>query len=277
VAALICIFYGFAKINGSQFTIIDSELAKPLGEVSGFWLTWHYFGYSPIYGNLIAAVQIGGGILLVFPRTSLLGALVLLPVAANIVLLDIFYGIPVALPPAVIVLVCLIVILATHAARLKQVLLLDPVRGRGRAAARVAALAAVIAAAYATTWWTANYNNRAPTPIDGIWTTVADERTIPDADRWDRVFFEYNRAHMAVVRNRSGIYDVNHFEIDPEGIVRIWDQWISKGTLLMEGRREADGRIRLRPAGQAGGAAVVIERTSAGAALRTVGAGHDEH
>ena len=44
VAATICILYGFAKINGSQFTVLDSELTKPLGDVSGFWLTW-YFGY----------------------------------------------------------------------------------------------------------------------------------------------------------------------------------------------------------------------------------------
>jgi len=30
-----CILYGFAKLNGSQFTVLDSELAKPMGEVSG--------------------------------------------------------------------------------------------------------------------------------------------------------------------------------------------------------------------------------------------------
>ena len=65
IAAVICILYGFAKLNGSQFTVLDSELTKPLGEVSGFWLTWYYFGYSPVYGNLLALIQIGGGILLV--------------------------------------------------------------------------------------------------------------------------------------------------------------------------------------------------------------------
>src|SRR5687768_13827302 len=30
IAAVLCIVYGFAKINGSQFTVLDSELAKPL-------------------------------------------------------------------------------------------------------------------------------------------------------------------------------------------------------------------------------------------------------
>lgn len=60
-AALILIVYGFAKLNGAQFTILDSELDKPMGEVSGFWLTWYFFGYSGVYGNIIAIVQIAGG------------------------------------------------------------------------------------------------------------------------------------------------------------------------------------------------------------------------
>jgi hypothetical protein len=30
IAATLCILYGFAKINGSQFTVLDSELTKPL-------------------------------------------------------------------------------------------------------------------------------------------------------------------------------------------------------------------------------------------------------
>ncbi len=37
--AFVIIAYGWAKIMGSQFTILDSELDKPLGEISGFWLT----------------------------------------------------------------------------------------------------------------------------------------------------------------------------------------------------------------------------------------------
>jgi hypothetical protein len=51
VAVVLCIVYGFAKLTGAQFTILDSELTRPLGQVSGFWLTWYYFGFSPIYGS----------------------------------------------------------------------------------------------------------------------------------------------------------------------------------------------------------------------------------
>ena len=93
IAAALCFVYGFAKINGSQFTILDSELTRPLGEVSGFWLTWYYFGYSPVYGTFLALAQIGAGILIIVPRTALAGALLLLPMVANILLIDLFYGI----------------------------------------------------------------------------------------------------------------------------------------------------------------------------------------
>src|SRR5947209_5464086 len=93
VASFLILFYGFAKLNGSQFTVLASELDKPLGQVSGFWLTWYYFGYSPIYGNIIALVQILGGVLLMFRKTTLLGSCLLLPIITNIILVDIFYRI----------------------------------------------------------------------------------------------------------------------------------------------------------------------------------------
>ena len=41
-AAGLLMVYGFAKLNGSQFTVLDSELTKPMGQVSGFLLTWYY-------------------------------------------------------------------------------------------------------------------------------------------------------------------------------------------------------------------------------------------
>src|SRR5688572_4562733 len=119
VAAVLAILYGFAKINGSQFTILDSELARPMGDVSGFWLTWYYFGYSAVYGTLLALVQIVAGVLIVLPRTKLVGALLLLPVVINIVLIDIFYGVDLGgLAAALVLLTCVLMTLAPHARRL---------------------------------------------------------------------------------------------------------------------------------------------------------------
>ena len=115
LVAVLIITYGFAKLNGSQFTILDSELDKPLGQVSGFWLTWYYFGYSQFYGNFIGLAQVLGGVLLMFGRTTLLGACLLLPIIANIILVDIFFSIdPGALLVALFIEVALLIILGPN-------------------------------------------------------------------------------------------------------------------------------------------------------------------
>ena len=241
LGALICIVYGFAKINESQLTVLDSELARPLGEVSGFWLTWHYFGYSTPYGTLIALVQIVGGLLLVWPRTALLAAVLLLPVFANIVLVNIFYGINLgATVVALVVLGCLLAVIAPHFERLKTaVILTSP--AREHRALRLAAMVLTLAFAWAFTWWAANYNNRLPTPIDGVWVVAPESPQV----RWQRAFFERNRAHMVVLRAADGTDKTHHFEVDQQGIVRIWERWLTKGNLLMEGSVDGAGQLVL--------------------------------
>jgi hypothetical protein len=87
--------YGFAKILKTQFQTPDYRLDMPLGEVSGFGLTWYYFGYSYILAVIIALFQIGGSILLLYRRTTLLGTIILLPVLFNILLINVFYDIAV--------------------------------------------------------------------------------------------------------------------------------------------------------------------------------------
>jgi hypothetical protein len=87
--------YGFAKIFKTQFTTADFIKDIPLGEVNGFNLTWYYFGYSYTLAVIIALFQIGGSILLLFRRTTLLATLILLPVMVNIVLINMFYNIAV--------------------------------------------------------------------------------------------------------------------------------------------------------------------------------------
>ncbi|MDO1445184.1 hypothetical protein Q0590_02925 [Rhodocytophaga aerolata] len=93
--AFIISTYGFAKIFKIQFTTADFIKDMPLGEVNGFYLTWHYFGYSYTLAVIIALFQIGGSILLLFRRTTLLGTMVLLPVMVNILFINMFYSIAV--------------------------------------------------------------------------------------------------------------------------------------------------------------------------------------
>lgn len=246
------VLYGFAKLNDAQFTVLDSELDRPMGEVAGFWLTWYYFGYSAVYGSLIALVEVAGGLLLTLRRWWLAGALVLLPIIGNIALVDVFYGVDLgATVVAFLLLAGLVVLVAPHASRL-----LDVVRtgeGDGDRGGRVGgwtARTAIVALAFAVTWWAANVNNRRPTAIDGVWDVVAAEGALADVDR---VFFERNRAFMAVLRDTAGSYTQRHFEVDEAGGVRVWADWLSRGELLLEGTMEDDGTVRLAAADGTGG------------------------
>ena len=192
VAVAFCLLYGFDKLTGAQFTILDSELTKPMGQVSGFWLTWYYFGYSPVYGTLIALTQIGGGLLVAFRHTALVGALILVPVFVNIILIDVCFGVdPGATIVALIVLGCLIAVIAPNVNALKAAVL-QPTTPY-RATPRVIAVGVLLVSAWAFSHWTANYNNRLPTKIDGIWAVAADSAA---RSPWRRLFFEYNRAYM---------------------------------------------------------------------------------
>lgn len=258
VASFLILIYGFAKLNGSQFTVLDSELDKPLREVSGFWLTWHYFGYSPVYGNFIALAQLLGGVLLMFRKTTLLGACLLLPVVTNIIFVDIFYGIELdALGAALVIEAALLLIVAAHGEELFELfwkrqnsLFPSESQGRGRRPGKYAVRALMVALPFAFTYWIANYNNRVPTPLDGVWevSEVSANLEASPGGVPSVVFFERERGRLCVFKLRGGDYDWHHFEVD-EGAraVTVWRRWIQKGAKVFEGRYELDGRaLRLR-------------------------------
>lgn len=94
--AFIFISYGVAKLLGTQFIRAGMTLDHALSELSGFELTWAYFGYSPLYSHFIALGQITFAALLLFQRTARLGMLGLLPIVLNIVLVNFAYNISVA-------------------------------------------------------------------------------------------------------------------------------------------------------------------------------------
>jgi hypothetical protein len=94
ISAYLVLTYGTRKlIGGGQFASGHAFGYRPIGSLSGFELTWFYYGYSHIYGTILGLTQILGGVLLLFRKSALLGAAVLTPVMANILMINIFFHI----------------------------------------------------------------------------------------------------------------------------------------------------------------------------------------
>lgn len=86
--------FGWEKLFHLQLGgMPQSKLDMPLSSFSAQELFWSFFSYSYPFSCIIAICQIAGALLLLFRRTRLLGVFILLPVLANILLMDIFYQI----------------------------------------------------------------------------------------------------------------------------------------------------------------------------------------
>lgn len=241
--ALMILQYGFAKINGAQFTVLQSVLDQPLRDVSGFWLTWYYFSYSGVYGNLIGLVQIAGGVFLLFRRTTLFGSCLLLGVMANIVMVNIFYEIDRgAMIMSLLIAACLLFIVWQHRSELvrlfwsaQNTLFLSGREGTGRRVLKWSARGLIVLYPAVFTYWVANYNNRHPTSVDGAW-RVEDVQGVVDAAPFpERIYFEHNRAYMSVFAY-TDFSETHHFEVNEgEGKLDIWEGWLHKGDKVFSG------------------------------------------
>lgn len=92
--------YGVAKFptESSQFPPPSvGRLMQPYGESSPMGLLWTFMGASAPYALFVGLVECLGGVLLLFRRTALLGALVSAGVMIHVVLLNFCYDVPVKL------------------------------------------------------------------------------------------------------------------------------------------------------------------------------------
>ncbi len=110
--------YGFAKVFPGQFgTADDTNLYAQIGHKSPMGMLWTFMAVSrpyQIFGGLCECV---GAALLLWRRTTLLGALLLLPTMTMVVVLNFCYDVPVKLFSSLL-LVGVIVLLLPDARRL---------------------------------------------------------------------------------------------------------------------------------------------------------------
>ena len=96
VLASIAFSYGFIKVLSMQMTFPNlSQLATPLGDYLPMRLSWMFIGYSTPYQVFSGVAELLVALLLIWRKTSLLGALVAVGVFANVVALNLSYDIPV--------------------------------------------------------------------------------------------------------------------------------------------------------------------------------------
>lgn len=120
------IYYGMAKVVKSQFPETRfTRLIQQYGDSSPMGLAWTFFGHSKGYNLFIGLGETVGGILLFHRKTSILGALILVPVISNIVAINFFYDIPVKIFSTQLLLLTLL-ILSPHVARLAKVIFTNP-------------------------------------------------------------------------------------------------------------------------------------------------------
>lgn len=90
--------YGIAKVIPTQFQSPGLiRLAETYGESSPMGILWTFMGASMPYVIFSGLAEVSAGILLIFRRTALLGALVSAGVMLNVTMLNFCYDVPVKL------------------------------------------------------------------------------------------------------------------------------------------------------------------------------------
>lgn len=103
--------YGLAKVFPMQMGRPSlAVLNEPLGNSSPMTLLWTLIGLNPLYEVVCGLSEVLSGVLVVFRRTALAGALLSAFVMANVVLYNFFFDVPVKIFASHLLLLAIVVI-----------------------------------------------------------------------------------------------------------------------------------------------------------------------
>ncbi|WP_394834406.1 hypothetical protein LVJ94_48695 [Pendulispora rubella] len=118
------LLYGIVKVIKVQFPFPLGRLVQTFGESSPAGLLWSFMGFSTAYTFFAGAVELLAGALLLFRRTTTLGALVACGALSNVVMLNFSYDVPIKLYSSHLLLIA-ILLLVPELTRLANVFLLN--------------------------------------------------------------------------------------------------------------------------------------------------------
>lgn len=198
--ALAMISSGILRVIPVQMPPLQGfDLLRRLGEHSQGELLWTLVGASPLFQSFTGLAALIGGVLLLFPRTTLAGALICAANLSMAITLSVTYDLPFKLYLSCLLVLALLLI-APDLRRLVDLLLLgravepvpEPPAGRSE---RIVLLVGLLAVAVSTAVAVARYRQLHPPkpPLYGVWTveelTVDGEKST-DPRRWRRAVFQ---------------------------------------------------------------------------------------
>ena len=95
--AWIIMSYGLAKVFAGQFPQLMANMDARMIELSPMRVAWAFFGYSKSYQMFLGWGEVIPALLLLFRRTALIGALLMVVVMTNVWLINIFFDVCVKL------------------------------------------------------------------------------------------------------------------------------------------------------------------------------------
>ncbi|QIS12251.1 DoxX family membrane protein [Nocardia arthritidis] len=201
-------YYGVAKLIPNQMP--EPPLATWLqrfGDFSPDMVLWNQVGYSQPYEMLLGAAEVLGGVLLLLPRTAVLGAMLCLADMAQVFVLNMTFGVSVKLLSAHLILLS-VVLLAPRTRQLLDAVVLGrataavPGGRRSRRTITTLQVAALIWLAVGNGYqnWRLWYEIGGGRPVSalyGIWEVTSFDRDgqsrpllLTDRDLWRRIVFD---------------------------------------------------------------------------------------
>jgi hypothetical protein len=211
--ALTLLSYGINKLVPIQFGSLRlAEMLQPIGEQSPMGLLWRFMAASPAYTMFTGFAEVLSACLLLFRRTTMLGALICAGVMAHVVVLNFCYDVPVKLFSSRLFLLSLL-LLAPDLKRLWHFFILHqpveaqifPPHFKSRGANTAALVSKVVVLVLyvtmvilnTTPMWLPKLTGAPKAPLHGIW--LVDEfkreaQVLPplstDKQRWNHLIIE---------------------------------------------------------------------------------------
>jgi hypothetical protein len=209
--------YGAIKVIPVQMpAMFLTQLVEPFGNFSPMGILWTSIAVSPGYERFVGCAEVLGGILLMIPPTTTLGALIVLADSIEVFVLNMTYDVPVKLFSFHLIMLS-VVLLYPEARRLADVFLFrravaasqEPALFLNFRANHLALVAQVVFSCYivvlnlyaAESAWRQYGAGKPKSPLYGIWDVVemridGVERAplLTDPERWRRIIFDTNAA-----------------------------------------------------------------------------------